>query len=98
MKYIKAIDVWAYGQAIRDGQIRLQSGQWVRLGENGPLSRFHEVSRPGGIIYAFHGPRASQKYLDYVWAIKAARRIAAERREAKRSAAMEEAGQLRLVG
>lgn len=66
MKYIKAIDIWAYGEAVRNGQIKLQSGQWVRCGENGPLSRFHAVSRPGGIIYAFHGPDASRKYLNYV--------------------------------
>lgn len=69
MKYIKAIDVWKYGQAIRDGQIKLQSGQWIRCGDDGPLSRFHRVTRRGGIITAFHGETtkaATDKYLDFM--------------------------------
>ena len=66
MKYVKAIDVYAYGQAIRDGQIKLQSGQWIRLGEDGQLSRFDRASKRH--IQAFHGPTpgvATEKYLEF---------------------------------
>jgi hypothetical protein len=92
MKYIKAIDVWAYGQAIRDGQIKLQSGQWIRLGENGQLSRFHNANQYH--ITAFHGntpSMATEKYLNFVGDIKHARRAINARRKARK------AGQLELA-
>ena len=50
MKYIKAIDLWTYGDAVRNGQIRLQSGQWVRLGPDGQLSRYRFVGRLKDLI------------------------------------------------
>jgi len=69
MKYIPTLDVHKYGQAIREGQIQLQSGQWVACGEQGfakgSKSRFHSV-KPSGVIVAFHGPLASTKYMIYV--------------------------------
>ena len=71
MKYVKAIDVYAYGQAIRDGQIKLQSGQWIRLGPDGQLSRFDSANRLH--IRAFHGQTpgiATEKYLDYKKAVR----------------------------
>jgi hypothetical protein len=84
MKFVKAIDVWAYGQAIREGQIRLQSGQWVRLGEGGQLSRFHKTN--GSTITAFHGPTpnvATRKYLDFIESSKQARRKREESKQLK---------------
>lgn len=73
MKYVTAINIWnpTYSDAIRNGQFRLQSGQWIRLGEGGPLSRFHHANKY--VITAFHGERpakATAKYLDYVRGIK----------------------------
>ncbi len=62
MRYLKPIDLWVHGAAVRSGQIRLQSGQWVRCGADGPLSRFHSV-RSTGSIWAIHGPDANSKYL-----------------------------------
>lgn len=64
-KYIKAIDIWAYGDAVRTGQIKLQKGQWVRLGpDNENLSRFHSANP--GHIRAFHYPKHVSGFQEYV--------------------------------
>lgn len=68
MKYVKAIDVWAYSDAIRSGQIKLQKGQWLRLGPNGTLSRYHHSN--GSNITAFHYPNATKRFLAYDAGIK----------------------------
>jgi hypothetical protein len=73
-RYIKAIDAWQYGEAIRNGQIKLQPGQWIRLGENGTLSRYYKTN--GSVITAFHYPNATKRFRQYVAATKqAAQRI-----------------------
>lgn len=64
MKYIKAIDVWTYGAAIRSGQIRLQKGQWIKCGPDSRPSRFHSVKK-NGIIVAFHYPNATKGFMEY---------------------------------
>ena len=64
-KYIKALDIWAYGDAVRTGQIKLQKGQWIRLGDdNKNLSRFHSANP--GHIRAFHYPRHVTGFSEYV--------------------------------
>lgn len=86
MKYIKAIDLWTYGDAVRSGQLRLQSGQWVRLGPDGQLSRFRRATK--NYIEAFHGAtakEAGEKYLDFVKSIKEADAYIAACRAAKRA-------------
>jgi hypothetical protein len=67
MRYLPAIDIWALGDAVRRGQIKLQSGQWVRLGPEGRLSRFERVTSTG-TIRAYHHPDASNRYLQSVHA------------------------------
>lgn len=73
MKYMKAIDVWTYSDAIRSGQIRLQKGQWLRLGPNGTLSRYHHSN--GSNITAFHYPNATQKFRQYEKSYKEIKKI-----------------------
>lgn len=53
MKYLPAIDLWdnATQQAVLSGQIKLQSGQWVRCGSD-KLSRF--VCIWGGGLWVVH--------------------------------------------
>ena len=55
MRYTKAINVWAPGveQAIRQGNLRLQPGQWVKCGEQAKPSRWVGISR-GGSLWAVH--------------------------------------------
>ena len=87
MKYIKAIDLWTYGDAVRSGQLKLQSGQWIRLGPDGQLSRFRRATK--NYIEAFHGQtpkEASEKYLSFVKDIKEADAYLAARRAAKEAA------------
>jgi hypothetical protein len=87
MKFIPTLDIHKYGQAVRDGQIILQSGQWVACGEEGfakgRKSRFHSV-RPSGSIVAFHGPLASAKYMIYVLGQRIAEQERQERRELRK--------------
>lgn len=54
MKYLKTIDLWNDGMidALRNGQLQLQRGQWVRCGQLRP-SRFVRVTERG-TIYAVH--------------------------------------------
>jgi hypothetical protein len=74
-RYIKAIDVWAYGDAIMSGQLKLQPGQWVKLGpDNDKLSRFYKAN-PGHIT-AFHYPRAVKGFTEYAKAMKQERKRA----------------------
>lgn len=79
-KYVKAIDVWAYGEAIMSGQIKLQPGQWIKLGDdNEKLSRFHHANK--GHITAFHYPRHVKGFMQYVEAMREAEKIKKENRE-----------------
>ena len=65
MQYMKAIDWYTYGGAVRRGQIRLQRGQWLSLGQDHPyLSRFHSINN-AGVVIAFHGPKASELFRQY---------------------------------
>ena len=87
MKFIKALDVWTYGEAIRTGQIKLQPGQWVRLGQDGQLSRFHHTN--GKSITAFHGETpaaASRKFSAYCAAIAERNAMIATNRAARLAA------------
>lgn len=77
MKYVKAIDIWAYADAIRSGQIKLQKGQWVRLGPNGTLSRYHHSN--GSNITAFHYPNATKKFRAYEAACQEIKALCAEK-------------------
>jgi hypothetical protein len=84
MKFIKALDVWAYGRAITTGQIKLQPGQWVRLGHDGQLSRFHHTN--GRTITCFHGDTpamATRKFLYYCAAIAERNAMIAKNRAAR---------------
>ena len=88
MKYIKAINIWDYSDAVRKGQIKLQKGQWVRLGEGGRLSRYHSTN--GNTIRAFHYPNATKKFRAYEASMKeseALMKAAKEARAAARGAA-----------
>jgi hypothetical protein len=61
MKYIKPIDIWQYADAVMSGQIKLQKGQWIRLGPEGTLSRFGHASRYH--IRAYHYPNANRQFM-----------------------------------
>jgi hypothetical protein len=63
MKFMKAFNIWQYGDMVRTGQIKLQKGQWVRLGPDGTLSRYHSSTK--NHITAFHYPNATKKFLTY---------------------------------
>jgi hypothetical protein len=54
MKYLPTIDLWnpALNNAVRTGQLKLQTGQWVKCG-NDKKSRFICVKK-GGTIWASH--------------------------------------------
>ena len=53
MRFLPVIDLWNPGihEAVFNGQLKLQCGQWVRCGSN-QLSRF--VRFTGGSIWAAH--------------------------------------------
>ena len=55
MKYLPTINVWENGitTAIRNGQLRLQKGQWIKCGK-GPSSRFVKLTRLQGSIFVVH--------------------------------------------
>ena len=88
MRYYKTLDIHRYGPPVREGVIKLQSGQWIACGEDGfqMKSRFHSI-KPNGVIVAFHGPDASAKYNQYCQEIRA---------EAQVRKALERSRQLRL--
>ena len=71
MKYLPTLAMQQQGlyEALIEGQLKLQSGQWIRFGE-GPRSRFHKVLRNDrGVVIsvrAYHGSssgEAGKKYL-----------------------------------
>lgn len=72
MRYTKAVDLWdsTIRQALEQGNLKLQSGQWVRLGDSPNLSRFHSINPKTGIITAFHYPKHTSQYASYVEAMK----------------------------
>lgn len=47
-----AIDLWVYGEQVRSGQIKLQTGQWVICGDANRKSRFVHANK--AVIYAVH--------------------------------------------
>lgn len=54
MKYLPTLDLWnpAISSAVRQGQIKLQRGQWVKCGNLKP-SRFVRITSTGS-IWAVH--------------------------------------------
>ena len=78
MKYQPVIDLWADGNGdkVRAGEIRLQSGQWVKCGP-GPLSVFDSATAYH--IRCFHG-HTSREALTRYDEFKAARATAESRR------------------
>lgn len=56
MKYITTPDLWdaATQHALRSGNLRLQSGQWVYCGDRDHPSIFVGINRQSGMIYAAH--------------------------------------------
>lgn len=69
-KYLPTIDLHASGMtsALLNGQLKLQSGQWIRCG-TGPLSRFNCVSNRG-YIDAYHGSTSGEAGARYLHAKK----------------------------
>lgn len=68
-KYVKTIDLWegSNEQMLRDGQLRLQSGQWVKCGPHGAKSRFVKANKFN--ITVIHGSTTSEantKYHRYI--------------------------------
>lgn len=65
MKYLPTVDVWdpAINAALRNGQLKLQCGQWIQCGE-GPRSRFVGVTEGGYSIYAAHWDGSSRARAD----------------------------------
>lgn len=59
MKYLPTIDLWATGiqEAIHQGQLKLQTGQWVRCGQKNP-SRW--VGKVGNSLWVAH-PQGTPK-------------------------------------
>jgi len=56
MKYLPVVDVWnsAIYAALRSGQLKLQTGQWISCGGK-PYSRFVGINLKTGTIDACHG-------------------------------------------
>jgi hypothetical protein len=54
MRYTKTVDLWDHNTAhmVRTGQLKLQTGQWVRCGQQQP-SRFVKI-QDSGVIVAAH--------------------------------------------
>lgn len=68
-KYQKAIDIWKHADDIMSGKIKLQTGQWLKLGPDNPkLSRFHHANKYN--IVAFHHPRATDVFVKFSRDIK----------------------------
>ena len=53
MRYTKVVDLWDHNTAhmVRNGQLKLQAGQWVKCGQEQP-SRFVKIQDSGVIIAA----------------------------------------------
>lgn len=61
MKYLKTVDMWKNEEAVRNGTMKLQCGQWVDCGcnEQHPTkSRFVCVS--GNVVVVAHGGNYKQ--------------------------------------
>ena len=54
MRYTKVVDLWDHNTAhmVRNGQLKLQAGQWVKCGQEQP-SRFVKI-QDSGVIVAAH--------------------------------------------
>lgn len=69
MRYLPTVDLWdaTISAAIHSGQLKLQSGQWVRCGSDN-LSRFAYVTRSkhGAYIRAYHYPHATASYRQFI--------------------------------
>lgn len=72
MKYQKTIDLWAFGiqQAIVDGTLKIQRGQWVSCGGI-HLSRYVGHTKQG-IFNVVHFPNQCKKFSQRVLALKTA--------------------------
>ena len=57
MQYIKPINLWTHGDAVLNGQIKLQRGQWVKCGSD--LARYVGISK-GGTIWVAHNQSNSR--------------------------------------
>jgi len=70
-RYIAPVDLWDATTLaqIESGCLRLQRGQWIKLGPDNPnLSRLHAIQMRGNrisYIRAFHYPRACAAFLSY---------------------------------
>ena len=62
MQYQKTVELWGKEDALRSGELRLQSGQWVTCG-GGTKSRYHSAS--SHVIYCFHGGTTKQATAHY---------------------------------
>lgn len=77
-RYIPAPNLWdaATRAALDAGTLRLQPGQWIKLGEGGGAirSRFYRHNPATGHVTAFHGPAgaATRKMREYVKAVREA--------------------------
>ena len=67
MKYLPTVNLWdaTIIAALHRGQLKLQSGQWVRCGSD-KLSRFAYASGVYAYIRAYHYPHATASYLQYI--------------------------------
>ena len=65
MKCLPTVNLWdaTIMAALRSGQLKLQSGQWVRCGSD-KLSRFAYAT--GSYIRAYHYPHATASYRQYI--------------------------------
>jgi hypothetical protein len=63
MKYITTPDLWdpATQDALRQGNLRLQSGQWVYCGDKEHPSIFVGINKKSGTIYAAHWNGSAQR-------------------------------------
>jgi hypothetical protein len=66
MKYLPTLNLWDRGihTALVSGQLKLQSGQWIKCGDDSQKSRFLEVKN--GVINACHGGSNKQVIDKYI--------------------------------
>ena len=63
MKYTKAFNIWPFLEELRNGQMKLQRGQWILCGEGAKPSRWYGTN--GLTLTAFHYPQAARKFAHY---------------------------------
>lgn len=85
-KYLPTVNLWdsAISTALHNGQLKLQSGQWVTCGDPKNKSRFISASRNS--IHAKHpagAVTATQRYLEYVRGQNEHQKALQERRQAR---------------